>query len=143
MKLCSFLLCILFALLATLASSQPVNDKRGLGALVGSIIHGVATLFDPVREGGSQGACGPFATKHSHIVALNAHDYGDLNKKSHWCGKKIKIMYKERTTVATITDACPGCDAGCLDLTQAVWNELGEDPKVGRLKIKWAPCDSC
>lgn len=84
MKLCSFLLCILFALLATLASSQPVNDKRGLGALVGSIIQGVATLFDPVREGGSQGACGPFATKHSHIVALVITILYTFIKSSHY-----------------------------------------------------------
>lgn len=35
-----------------------------------------------------------------------------MSKKSKWCGKKLKICYEKKCTVATVTDACPGCKKG-------------------------------
>lgn len=35
-----------------------------------------------------------------------------MSKKSQWCGKKLKICYKSKCTIATVTDACPGCNKG-------------------------------
>lgn len=35
-----------------------------------------------------------------------------MNKKSHWCGKRLKICHKSKCTIATVTDACPTCDHG-------------------------------
>ncbi|KAI8989474.1 RlpA-like double-psi beta-barrel-protein domain-containing protein-containing protein [Pilobolus umbonatus] len=105
---------------------------------------GIATFFDPETEGGSQGACGPFADENSQIVAMNAAQYGPMNRKSPWCGKKLKIMYKDKYTVATVTDACPGCSEGSLDLTPAVWGQLERNYDKGIIPITWHVCeDDC
>jgi hypothetical protein len=108
----------------TTTHAKPV-EKRGL---LGDTIKGVTkvvkkllysgkgTFFDPYSEGGSQGACGPYADENSQIVAMNAAQYGDMSKKSHWCGKQVLICYKGKCTVATVTDACPGCAHGNLEI---------------------------
>lgn len=116
---CQFLICLV-VLFITITSAKPVKKRGLLGNTVGNAVntisrllfHGRGTFFDPEREGGSQGACGPFADENSQIVAMNADQYGDMSKKSHWCGKRVKICYEKKCTIATVTDACPGCDHG-------------------------------
>ncbi|CAO3635870.1 unnamed protein product [Mucor fragilis] len=131
----------LVVLFATIASAKPLKARGLAGDLVKTVKnllhHGIGTFFDPESEGGSQGACGPYADENSQIVAMNAHQYGNLNKKSHWCGKKLKICHKTKCTIATVTDACPGCDNGCLDLTPAVWGQLESDYNKGIIPIDW------
>ncbi|KAI8048047.1 RlpA-like double-psi beta-barrel-protein domain-containing protein-containing protein [Gilbertella persicaria] len=123
-------------------SAQPI-ERRGLaGKLLKTVkkalFKGVATMFWPKSEGGSQGACGPYADANSQIVAMNHAQYGPMNKKSHWCGKKLRICYGDKCTVATVTDACPTCDHGCLDLTPAVWDQLYHDRAKGVLDVEWS-----
>ncbi|KAL0080244.1 hypothetical protein J3Q64DRAFT_1838360 [Phycomyces blakesleeanus] len=97
---------------------------------------GYGTFFHPASEGGPLGSCGPWEDDDSPIVALNLDQYGNENGKSEWCFKKVLITYKGRSTVATITDACPGCSYNSLDLTPSVFAEL-EDFKVGVIDIVW------
>ncbi|KAG2238075.1 hypothetical protein BDF21DRAFT_372615 [Thamnidium elegans] len=141
---CQLLICLV-ALFITIASAIPV-DKRGLlgdtvhhavGAINRLLFHGIGTFFDPVNEGGAQGACGPYADVDSQIVAMNGDQYGDMSKKSSWCGKRVKICYEKKCTIATVTDACPTCDHGCLDLTPAVWGQLERDTNKGIIPISW------
>ncbi|KAI8377361.1 RlpA-like double-psi beta-barrel-protein domain-containing protein-containing protein, partial [Blakeslea trispora] len=99
---------------------------------------GGGTYFYPKTQGGPIGACGPYEDNNSQIVALNAAQYGPLNKRSDWCGKRIKICHHERCTIATITDACPKCHYGGLDLTPAVWDQLYGDRSRGVLDIVWS-----
>jgi len=163
-----FLFTLLVVLFATIASAKPLKARGLAGDLVKTVKnllhHGIGTFFDPESEGGSQGACGPYADENSQIVAMNAHQYGNLNKKSHWCGKKLKICHKTKCTIATVTDACPGCDngkyinndlhhaplqdtknarfyIGCLDLTPAVWGQLESDYNKGVIPIAWDEWD--
>ncbi|GAB5594041.1 hypothetical protein Unana1_08941 [Umbelopsis nana] len=117
------------------------NERRAmrranLEARSGSSYGGIATWFNPASQGGSTGACGPQEDDGSLIVALNAPQYGNMNQKSSWCGKKISITHAGKTVQATINDACPECAYGSLDLTPAVFNKLG-NPVVGELDIKW------
>lgn len=143
-------LCTLFLVLCITLSTSAKPVKRGLlgNTLKGVtntvkklLFHGKGTFFDPPSEGGAQGACGPYADKDSQIVAMNGDQYGDMSKKSHWCGKRVKICYKSKCTVATVTDACPTCDHGCLDLTPAVWGQLEENTSIGVLPISWGEYD--
>ncbi|KAI8337542.1 RlpA-like double-psi beta-barrel-protein domain-containing protein-containing protein, partial [Chlamydoabsidia padenii] len=97
---------------------------------------GKATFFLPASEGGPTGSCGPHEDNDSLIVALNLHQYGDENAKSEWCFKKVLITHGEKSTEATITDACPGCQEKSLDLTPAVFNKLA-DPEEGVIDIHW------
>lgn len=66
------------------------------------------TQFVPETEGGVYGACGPKENSNSMIVALNHKQYGNMNKKSKWCGKKIRISGPKGSVTAKINDACPG-----------------------------------
>jgi hypothetical protein len=78
MKFYSFFVCILLLFFVDFSSSKPIAKKRSLASKVikvvkevkNALIDGVATIFDPVTEGGSQGACGQYSDKHSMIAAL-------------------------------------------------------------------------
>ncbi|KAI8086037.1 RlpA-like double-psi beta-barrel-protein domain-containing protein-containing protein [Halteromyces radiatus] len=106
-----------------------------VGKVVGSFT-GKATFFKPKEEGGPVGACGPTENNDSKIVALNLHQYGDANKKSDWCFKKVRITYGDKSTDATITDACPGCQEKSLDLTPSVFQKLASFDQ-GIIDIDW------
>ncbi|KAI8875870.1 hypothetical protein K501DRAFT_201715 [Backusella circina FSU 941] len=103
----------------------------------GSSYTGTATFFHPATEGGSTGACGPEADNDSQIVALNAEQYGDLDEISDWCGKEIEITGPAGTTNAVITDACPECSSGDLDLTPSVFSQVVGDEDQGVGEITW------
>lgn len=126
---CQLFICLV-VLLITIVNAKPVAvDRRGLikdtvhktiKTIKKLLFHGKATFFNPEKEGGAQGACGPWADVNSQIVALNGDQYGDMSQKSEWCGKKVKICYEDKCTIATVTDACPTCDHGknFIDLRQ-------------------------
>lgn len=62
----------------------------------GKTYHGQATWFVPADEGGPIGACGDHEDSDSLIVALNHDQYGDMDAKSDWCGKKILLKGRFR-----------------------------------------------
>ncbi|KAI8341110.1 RlpA-like double-psi beta-barrel-protein domain-containing protein-containing protein, partial [Chlamydoabsidia padenii] len=98
---------------------------------------GSGTYFDPKTQGGVDGACGgPRESSKSDIVALNSAQYGPMNKKSKQCGRKVLIKHGEKATVATVQDACPGCQEKSLDMTPAVFNKLANQ-KQGVIPITW------
>lgn len=99
--------------------------------------HGKGTWFIPSTEGGSQGACGDYNEDDDMIVAMNKAQYGKMSKESDVCGKMVRIKYKNKTVKAKVTDACPSCDYGSLDLTQRVFRKLEKDLDVGIIKITW------
>ncbi|KAI8329540.1 RlpA-like double-psi beta-barrel-protein domain-containing protein-containing protein [Chlamydoabsidia padenii] len=123
---------LLFVLMmfVTLIVAAPI-DKRG------STYSGTGTWFLPATEGGSTGACGPKEGNNSPIVALNAPQYGNMSKKSSWCGKKIKITGPKGSVTATVNDACPECKSGDLDLTPVLFKKVIGDMNIGVGKIKW------
>ncbi|GAA5812715.1 hypothetical protein MFLAVUS_006173 [Mucor flavus] len=98
---------------------------------------GTATWFKPASEGGSQGACGPEEDDDSYIVALNAPQYGNMSKKSPWCGKKVRITGPKGSVTAVVNDACPGCSHGDLDLTPILFKQVVGDMNIGVAKISW------
>ncbi|KAI8138844.1 RlpA-like double-psi beta-barrel-protein domain-containing protein-containing protein, partial [Fennellomyces sp. T-0311] len=98
---------------------------------------GTGTFFTPSTEGGSTGACGDFNEDDAEIVALVSNEfYGDSSSKSDWCGKKVEITVDGKSATATITDMCPECKTGDLDMTKAVFQQLG-DLETGELDISW------
>lgn len=112
-------------------ADKKLMEKRGKYS-------GTGTFFNPSTEGGSMGACGDHESDSAHIVALNSKQYGDMGKKSGWCGKKVKISYNGKTTYATINDACPECAYGDLDLTHTVFKALEDDMDKGVIDIDWS-----
>jgi expansin (peptidoglycan-binding protein) len=125
----SFYTIILFFLIIThLVNSSPIAKR--------SSYNGKATWFIPSKHGGSWGACRRFEADDAMIVAMNADQYGDMNRVSKMCGKSVRIWYRGRSTVAVVNDACPKCRFGDLDLTPPVFRALGRQ-SVGVLDIHW------
>lgn len=82
------------------------------------------------------GACGKYEADDDYVVAMNAEQYGRMNKVSDVCGKRVRIYHKGKAVEAVINDACPSCKYGDLDLTKPVFGELGKF-KTGILDITW------
>ncbi|KAI8975222.1 RlpA-like double-psi beta-barrel-protein domain-containing protein-containing protein, partial [Mycotypha africana] len=104
----------------------------------GKSFSGTATWYKPATEGGPQAACnGEHIDNDSPIVALNADQYGDLDGKSKYCHKKIKIQGQKGSVSATILDACPECSYGDLDLTPSLFKKVVGDMDIGESDITW------
>ncbi|ORZ03959.1 RlpA-like double-psi beta-barrel-protein domain-containing protein-containing protein [Syncephalastrum racemosum] len=98
---------------------------------------GQATWFVPETEGGVYGACGPKENSNSMIVALNGKQYGNMNAKSKWCNKKIRVSGPKGSVTVKVNDACPGCKKNSLDLTPKVFKKVVGDLDIGVAKITW------
>ncbi|CAO3591611.1 unnamed protein product [Absidia cylindrospora] len=126
---------MMMMMMVTMIVAAPIQssdlEKRG------SKYTGTGTWFLPATEGGSTGACGPKEGNNSPIVALNAPQYGNLNGKSSWCGKKIRITGPHGSATATVNDACPECKHGDLDLTPVLFKKVIGDMDIGVAKISW------
>lgn len=123
--------------LFTFASAAPIDPIDALKKR-GSTYTGTATWYEPASDGGSEGACGGVhIDNNSPYVALNHAQYGNMNKNSTWCGKKIKITGSAGSTTATIMDACPGCGENDLDLTPVLFKKVVGSMSKGVGTITW------
>ncbi|KAI9274735.1 RlpA-like double-psi beta-barrel-protein domain-containing protein-containing protein [Phascolomyces articulosus] len=99
---------------------------------------GDGTYYDP---GIGILACGTSFTAQDMVVALNYIDYGDYvnPNESPVCGACIKVTGPKGSAKATIQDKCPGCGQGSLDLSPAVFDQVG-DFFDGRIPVSWEAC---
>ncbi|KAJ8663258.1 hypothetical protein O0I10_000496 [Lichtheimia ornata] len=123
-------LALILAVLSVTAAPVSLEKRR-------KNYHGTATWFVPETEGGVYGACGPKENSNSMIVALNHKQYGNMNKKSKWCGRRIRVKGPKGSATVKINDACPGCKNGDLDLTPKVFKKVVGDMNKGVGKITW------
>ncbi|EPT00121.1 hypothetical protein FOMPIDRAFT_1060511 [Fomitopsis schrenkii] len=79
-----------------------------------------------------QNACGGYDSDGDFVVALNAAQW---DNGAH-CYKTITIWYGSKSTQAKITDMCPGCPYGGLDLSRGLFGFLA-DLGLGVLKASW------
>ncbi|KAG6831311.1 hypothetical protein H0H92_011518 [Tricholoma furcatifolium] len=66
------------------------------------------------------GACGITNVAADFIVALNSDQYGS-GYPGPYCFKTITMEYNGLTTTAQVTDECPGCPYGGLDLSEGLF----------------------
>lgn len=92
-------------------------------------------------EAAGQGACGGQNKPDDFIVALNSAQYGTGYPGPN-CFKNITISYGGKTATAQITDECPTCDYGDLDLTIAVFSYF-ESPDKGSFNADWSFVSFC
>ncbi|KAH9450920.1 hypothetical protein Pst134EA_017531 [Puccinia striiformis f. sp. tritici] len=120
----TMLLFILFPATVVLGSPLPSTFHR-----LERRYNGKATWFYP-----NIGACGDTNSKFDYIIAMNHVQYGN----GQLCHKSVQIVNEAtgKSVVAKITDKCPGCDYGSVDLSPAVFKELGE-LKTGTLPVTW------
>ncbi|KAH9485570.1 hypothetical protein JR316_0002480 [Psilocybe cubensis] len=67
-------------------------------------------------ETGNAGSCGKKHVNTDFTVAMNA-----AQMNPGWCFKTIRMTQGGKTTTATVTDTCPGCPWGGLDLTEGLF----------------------
>jgi len=89
------------------------------------------------------GSCGR-EYLYDYYVALNA---GQLDgDKSYYCGKCVKIVYNNKYLVGRISDRCPGCPHGGLDISPQMFDYFvgrSQRENVGVIQANWSivSCD--
>ncbi|KAI8983048.1 hypothetical protein BDB01DRAFT_792204 [Pilobolus umbonatus] len=128
------MLFILFLFVLVSVQCKPLETN--VVDVLANFFRGSGTFFHPVTEGGALGSCGFRANDQSRICAMNIKQFGMASRKSPWCFLQLRVQSGDRTTVCTVTDSCPGCSEGSLDMTPAVFSDLA--PKVkGKIPIEW------
>jgi expansin (peptidoglycan-binding protein) len=96
---------------------------------------GDATTYGGQIYGGACGFKSIWTQKNMNFkygVAMNSRQYNN----SLSCGTCVNIKYKNRNINAIVTDICPECKFGDLDLFTETYNEvIQEEP--GRKQINW------
>jgi hypothetical protein len=146
MSISRFIIIALLASILALCICAPQVESRSLPAIPtrGSSAHlfnkrdalynGEATWF----QGGKTGSCGFNEADDSFVVALNAHEYGDVSTKSEHCGKSLRITRGDRFVEAVVADYCSECEGvGDLDVTEVVFYTLGGTEDMTTVDIEW------
>ncbi|TDL27551.1 hypothetical protein BD410DRAFT_782657 [Rickenella mellea] len=81
------------------------------------------------------GACGIYNKPSDFIVALNSAQFGGGYPGPN-CFKEINICYNGKCTGAQITDECPGCPFGGLDLSRGLFDFFASED-LGVLYGSW------
>lgn len=118
---------------STESSSTPSTSADSSSGS-GQTFDGDATFYEV-----GMGACGWQNDDSDFIAALNVdqfNGFGAMSNGNPVCGKKASISYNGKHTTVTITDKCPGCSHGDLDLSPAAFKSLA-DEGAGRIKISW------
>jgi len=118
----------IFFILLTVSGciGAPISERRNK---LERRFSGKATWFIP-----DTGACGDTNSEDDYIVAMNQHQYNGGAP----CHKTVSITNNANgnTVKAKITDECPSCGYGSLDLAPSVFKALG-DMNDGVLPISW------
>lgn len=123
----------------TTSSSAPAatqTEGSGSGSSgSGETYTGQATYYTP-----GLGACGVTNTASDFIAALNVdqfNSFGSMSNGNPVCGKKATITRNGKSVTVTITDKCPGCKYGDLDLSPAAFDAIASEAE-GRVDISWS-----
>ncbi|KAJ1963820.1 hypothetical protein GGI12_001814, partial [Dipsacomyces acuminosporus] len=73
------------------------------------------------------------------IAALNAPQYGNTPNPNNApvCGKCALVKGPKGQVKVKITDRCPACKHGDLDLSPSAFDRIG-NRAAGRIKISWS-----
>ena len=96
-------------------------------AALGQTYSGEVTYYDA----NGTGACGFKASTDFMVVAMNDEQF-----KRSMCGECISVTGPNGTVVVRITDVCPGCGTGDLDLSQTAFSRVAK-LSAGRVKVDW------
>ncbi|KAK4685746.1 hypothetical protein P7C73_g4391, partial [Tremellales sp. Uapishka_1] len=124
-------LAALFVASASLVSAAPVEERSTVEARTTHT--GQATYFAT-----GLGACGWWSQDTDMIVALNSAIYEE-NSGSN-CGQGVWITNKATgaTAYAVVTDECPTCDSGSLDMSPSLFSALSNgNMDEGVFPISW------
>ncbi|KAJ3477418.1 hypothetical protein NLI96_g10479 [Meripilus lineatus] len=117
------------------AASKPAATPADTGSGE-TFTGGFATFY---YQGGAAGACGDFHSDNDLIAAIDERRYGNANRKSSLCGRKVHLTNTKngKSVTVTIKDDCPTCEnANSIDLSVAAFNRIATEEE-GMVPIKW------
>ncbi|KAG8949700.1 hypothetical protein FRC00_008022 [Tulasnella sp. 408] len=117
----------------TTTTTKPATTTK---ASSGSTHTGKGTWY---TQNGVAGACGKKNPDSALIGAMNFQLYGNVDKVSSVCGKKVLITNKKNGKQVTVTmaDACPSCKGkGDIDLSTGAFKKL-DALSTGLIDIEW------
>ncbi|KNE66234.1 hypothetical protein AMAG_10473 [Allomyces macrogynus ATCC 38327] len=138
--------CLLAALTSTVTAAPraPVFGEARVASwsprpsgLLAKREDGDATFYDA-----GLGACGATNSDADPIVALAAGLFGSKPGSSPFCGKCLSVTAGGKTLVLKVTDKCPGCKGGSLDMTKTFFEKFFPLDK-GRGPISWVEAGGC
>jgi expansin (peptidoglycan-binding protein) len=127
---------------STTSAGQPQNSiLNSTGKEASTVLGSDFETGDLTYYAVGLGACGEDDTGRdmtANIVAMSSEVMGPQSNDNPMCGRMIKIYNfangKEATGV--IRDKCPSCKKGSIDVSQKLFQELG-DLAQGRIPISW------
>ncbi|KAJ1676029.1 hypothetical protein EV182_000022 [Spiromyces aspiralis] len=125
----------------TIAASSLVASAAPAagGSQSQSTFTGEGTYYSP-----GLGACGETNTAQDLIAAINKDQYGNSDNPNDAavCGKCALVKNQDGTksVKVRITDRCPVCKQGDLDLSPAAFQQL-DSLSAGRIPIQWSFVD--
>ena len=93
------------------------------------IHQGVATYYYATGDGSCMFGASP---DDLMVAAMNAVEYNH----SWYCGSYLHVTGPKGAVDVRITDLCPGCSAGQLDLSEQAFAKIADLPQ-GRVNISW------
>lgn len=132
----------LAALSALLAACLPVVEPllfvphRLLAATCPGSHGGDGTYYN---QEGQKTSCGTTFHASELTVALNAPDManGANPNDNPKCGQKILACGDKGSATLTITNTCPECASGSLDMSPTAFQAVVGDLSIGRSKVTW------
>ncbi|CAN5913671.1 hypothetical protein BH11MYX3_BH11MYX3_17120 [soil metagenome] len=129
---------VLAVLAVGLACGGGGDDGAVDGALAGFCLparapaSGQGTYYDADGTGN----CSFPADSTRMVAAINAADYGTAS----WCGACLAVTGPIGDVVVRVTDQCPGCAKGDLDLSKEAFAKIAAI-SAGRVAITWHEVD--
>jgi len=117
----------------TSTPSDPADAGNGTGTTaaqaLGAVHHGEGTFYGATGEGNCSFDASP---NDLMVAAMNHVDYAG----SGACGERIVVTGPKGTVSVRITDQCPECAEGNVDLSAQAFAQIA-DPAAGRVAISW------
>ncbi|KAG6353583.1 hypothetical protein INS49_005545 [Diaporthe citri] len=122
---------------ASANTGSTVNTNSNAASVLGSDFQSGDLTYYAV----GLGACGEDDSGKDmteNIVAMSSATMGSQSNGNPMCGKTIKIYNNAngKSSTGVIHDKCPGCNAGSIDVSQKLFEELA-DLADGRIDISW------
>ena len=93
---------------------QPTSQPAPASVALGALISGHATSYGTAYNGHSMGCGGVYSSTDITIMAVSPARYRE------WpCGTRVEVCGPAGCIVVTRQDACPGCYATLVDLSEA------------------------
>ena len=93
---------------------QPTSQPAPAVAALGALISGHATSYGASYNGQAMGCGGVYSSNDITIMAVSPERYRE------WpCGTRVQVCGPAGCIVVTRQDACPGCYANLVDLSEA------------------------